>query len=212
MKTMNYFKIACLVCMAFILSCSSELDEVVTSSKDENKDIKRYSYRTYEEAFKIAEESIALLDEVNETRSTSGRRIKDSLYIGTVGSGIRLSQLVAFICVVLSVFFIVLLMIKAKSNGVTSLYTKLPNGKWIMTDAIQQISEEAEKEASDENEDGGDIREESTCGDENNEEASLDDEDIEDESAEDASSDEEAEKTEDSEVTKDETEKTEGEN
>lgn len=81
MKTMNYFKIACLVCMAFILSCSSELDEVVTSSKDENKDIKRYSYRTYEEAFKIAEESIALLDEVNETRSTSGRRIKDSHYI-----------------------------------------------------------------------------------------------------------------------------------
>ncbi len=136
----------------------------------------------------------------------------DSLYIGTVGSGIRLSQLVAFICVVLSVFFIVLLMIKAKSNGVTSLYTKLPNGKWIMTDAIQQISEEAEKEASDENADGGDICEESPCGDENNEDASLDDEDIEDESAEDASSDEEAEKTEDSEVTKDETEKTEGEN
>lgn len=67
----------------------------------------------------------------------------DSLYIGS--TGIRKSQLVALICVVLSVFFIVFFLIKAKAKGVESLYTRLPNGKWIMTDAIPVQGDECEE-------------------------------------------------------------------
>ncbi len=63
----------------------------------------------------------------------------DSLYLGS--TGIRKSQLVALICVVLSVFFIVFFLIKAKAKGVVSLYTQLENGKWVMTDAVDMFTQ-----------------------------------------------------------------------
>lgn len=62
----------------------------------------------------------------------------DSLYLGS--TGIRKSQLVALICVVLSVFFMVFFLIKARAKGVTSLYTQLENGKWVMTDAVDMFT------------------------------------------------------------------------
>lgn len=113
----------------------------------------------------------------------------DSLYIGTVGSGIRLSQLVAFICVVLSVFFLIFLLMKAKANGVTTMYTKLPDGKWIMTDAIEAINEEAQESTGEDSDD-----EES----EPEEESDIDD-DSEDVAEDEATDEEETKQMEDDE-------------
>ena len=73
----------------------------------------------------------------------------DSLYLGS--TGIKVSQLVALICIVLSVFFIVYGRIKAHGAGVTTLYTKTPNGKWIMTDALNAYEEKEELSEADEN-------------------------------------------------------------
>ena len=69
----------------------------------------------------------------------------DSLYLGS--TNIRLSQLVALICIVLSVFALVWGTVRAKAAGVTTLYTKTENGKWMMTDALcaEESTEEAEE-------------------------------------------------------------------
>lgn len=78
MKTNNLFKILCILCTAFISSCSSEFDEALTSKEESNK-IK--FFRTYEEALDIAQGAIRLLDDENKTRSTISRKIKDTQYI-----------------------------------------------------------------------------------------------------------------------------------
>ena len=69
----------------------------------------------------------------------------DSLYLGS--TNIRLSQLVALICIVLSVFALVWGTVRAKAAGVTTLYTKTENGKWMMTDVLcaEESTEEAEE-------------------------------------------------------------------
>ena len=58
----------------------------------------------------------------------------DSLYLGS--TNIRISQLVALVCIVLSLFALVWGTVRARAAGVTTLYTKTENGKWMMTDAI----------------------------------------------------------------------------
>ena len=92
----------------------------------------------------------------------------DSLYLGS--TNIRLSQLVALVCIVLSVFALVWGTVRAKGAGVTSLYAKNPYGKWMMVDAIEaELAEEAEEDEDDEDyeddetsdgEDGGNFDEE----------------------------------------------------
>ena len=79
----------------------------------------------------------------------------DSLYLGS--TGIKVSQLVALICIVLSVFFIVYGRVKAHGAGVTTLYTKTADGKWIMTDAVKTYEESEElPEAEDVTDDDAD--------------------------------------------------------
>lgn len=73
----------------------------------------------------------------------------DSLYLAS--TNIRVSQLVALICIVFSVFFFVWGAVRARSAGVTTLYTKTSSGKWMMIDALEaQLSEENEEMSSEE--------------------------------------------------------------
>ncbi len=74
----------------------------------------------------------------------------DSLYLAS--TNIKLSQLVALVCIVLSVFFFILGTVRAKASGITTLYTKTADGKWMMTDAIESetTAEEATDEAAEE--------------------------------------------------------------
>ena len=69
----------------------------------------------------------------------------DSLYLGS--TNIKLSQLVALVCIVLSIFFFVLGTVRAKAAGITTLYTKTENGKWMMIDALESEASEASEEA-----------------------------------------------------------------
>ena len=93
----------------------------------------------------------------------------DSLYLGS--TNIKLSQLVALVCIVLSIFFFVLGTVRAKAAGVTTLYAKNPYGKWMMTDAIEaELAEEEEEEEEENSEEDDYSEEEESESDEDNEE------------------------------------------
>lgn len=120
----------------------------------------------------------------------------DSLYLGS--TNIRLSQLVALICIVLSVFALVWGTVRAKAAGVTTLYTKTENGKWMMTDALcaEESTEEAEEtdaeaeESEADEEYASDVDDEAELTDEN------EDEDISEEAENEEINDTETEETE----------------
>ena len=120
----------------------------------------------------------------------------DSLYLGS--TNIRLSQLVALICIVLSVFALVWGTVRAKAAGVTTLYTKTENGKWMMTDALcaEESTEEAEETGAEEEESEAD---EEYVSDEDDEAELTDeneDEDISEEAENEEINDTETEETE----------------
>ncbi len=132
----------------------------------------------------------------------------DSLYLGS--TNIRVSQLVALICIVLSVFALVWGTVRAKAAGVTTLYTKTENGKWMMTDAIvaeksaeesaeksAEESEETDAEAEESEEDGTEFSEDEECMSDENDDTEEDiPEDTENEEINDTET-EETEKKED---------------
>lgn len=120
----------------------------------------------------------------------------DSLYLGS--TNIRLSQLVALICIVLSVFALVWGTVRAKAAGVTTLYTKTENGKWMMTDAL--CAEESTEEAEETDAEAEDVEADEEYVSDEDDEAELtdenEDEDISEEAENEEINDTETEETE----------------